>query len=45
MQSIHWYFWRLKSMSPAEILWRVSGVDSKGFEGATSKVYAFTVGK
>ena len=25
--------------------WRVSGVDSKGFEGATSKVYAFTVGK
>lgn len=26
MQSIHWYFWRLKSMSLAEILWRVGGV-------------------
>lgn len=26
MQSLHWYFWRLKSMSPGEILWRASSV-------------------
>ncbi|MBE2251783.1 MAG: FecR domain-containing protein [Myxococcus sp.] len=25
--------------------WRVTGIDAKGFSGASSKVYAFTVGK
>ncbi len=34
-----------EALAPGKWFWRVTGVDAKGFEGASSKVYAFTVGK